>query len=152
MSIVLAIDGMGGDQAPSVIIEAMALAVDRFPHVQFNLFGDQTLIEPLLNAKSALKAATCFYPTTEIITAETKPASALRHFKDSSLRCAIKSVKEDMAQGVVSAANTGAYMALSRMLLKTIPGIDRPAIGGLVPTPKGPKVMLDMGANVDVSA
>ncbi|MBL9030030.1 MAG: phosphate acyltransferase PlsX [Caedimonas sp.] len=152
MSIVLAIDGMGGDHAPEMIIEGMAKAVMRFPHIRFELFGDEERISPLLGKHESLVAVTHFHPTTEVITSDAKPTAAIRGFKDSSLRRAILSVREGCASGVVSAGNTGAYMALSRLVLGTLPGIDRPAIGGLMPTFNGPKVMLDMGANVEVSA
>ncbi len=151
MSIILAVDGMGGDQAPGIILEGMMKASQRFPHLGFKLFGSEEVI-PLLKKYPKLERVTEFTLTTEVITADTKPAAVLRGFKDSSLRRAILAVKDQEAEGVVSAGNTGAYMALSRLLLGTLPGIDRPAIGGLIPTLKGPKVMLDMGANVDVSA
>ena len=151
MSIILAIDGMGGDQAPKIILEGMAKAVECFSQLRFELYGSQELASSLKLYKK-LQAVTHVNITTEMITAETKPTAALRGFKDSSLRRAILAVKNGEAAGVVSAGNTGAYMALSWLLLGTLPGIDRPAIGGLMPTLNGPKVLLDMGANVDVNA
>ncbi len=152
LSLILAIDGMGGDYAPDITIEGMAKAAERMPQLRFELFGHQEKIEPLLKKHSHLLTITRFHPTTEVITSDTKPTAAIRGFKDSSLRRALTAVGQGLASGIVSAGNTGAYMALSRLILGTLPGIDRPAIGGLMPTFNGPKVMLDMGANVEVSA
>jgi len=152
LSIVLAIDGMGGDQAPKIAIDGMAKAALRFPQLRFELFGTEEKIRPLLEQQKKLSTITRFHPTTEVLTSEIKPTAAIRGFKDSSLRRAIMAVHQGQASGIVSAGPTGAYMVLSRLILGTLPGIDRPAIGGLMPTFNGLKVMLDMGANVEVSA
>lgn len=151
MSITLAIDGMGGDQAPKIILEGMAKAAERFPQLRFELYGSEEIAVGLKRYKQ-LDGVTHLTITTEVVTADTKPTAALRGFKDSSLRQAILAVRNGQAGGVVSAGNTGAYMALSWLLLGTLPGIDRPAIGGLMPTLNGPKVLLDMGANIDVNS
>ena len=152
MHTVLAIDGMGGDCAPEIVIEGMAKAITRSPHLRFELFGSEAVIPPFLDKRKSLALVTRFHPATELITADTKPAAAIRGFKDSSLRRAILCVRDGIASGVISAGNTGAYMALSRLILGMLPGIDRPAIAGLMPTMNGPKVLLDMGANVGVTA
>ena len=152
MSIILAIDGMGGDNAPEIVVEGMAKAISQFPSLRFELFGLEEKLLPLLNQYRKLGPVTRFHPTTEVITPAEKPTAALRGFKDSSLRRAIMAVRQGQAAGVVSAGNTGAYMALARLILGMLPGIDRPAIGGVMPTLNGPKVMLDMGANVEVTA
>ena len=151
MSIRIAIDAMGGDQAPHVVIEGLSRVAQDFTDVTFQIYGSEAEVLPLLKAHLKLQSISTFIPTTEIITADTKPSAAVRGFKDSSMRQAIMAVREERADGVVSAGNTGAYMALAKILLGTLEGIDRPAITGLVPSIAGPKVMLDLGANVDVN-
>lgn len=151
MSIRIAIDAMGGDQAPHVVIEGLSQVAQDFTDVTFQIYGSEAEVLPLLKAQPKLQSISTFIPTTEIITADAKPSAAVRGFKDSSMRQAIMAVREERADGVVSAGNTGAYMALAKISLGTLEGIDRPAITGLVPSINGPKVMLDLGANVDVN-
>lgn len=152
MKITLSIDAMGGDKAPGVIIQGLETAALRYPFVQFILYGDKEAVEPLLSDNKALAGRVTFVPCSEIVTSETKPSAAMRGLPDSSMRQSIKAVAEGRAQGVISAGNTGAYMALAKMLLKTMPGIDRPALASLAPTLKGETVLLDLGANVECSA
>ncbi|OJX11417.1 MAG: hypothetical protein BGO77_06745 [Caedibacter sp. 37-49] len=142
---------MGGDQAPYVIIEGLARIVEDFKDITFQIYGSDAEVLPLLKNHQKLQSVSTFIPTTEIISADTKPSAAVRGFKDSSMRQAIMAVREKRADGVISAGNTGAYMALAKIILGTLEGIDRPAITGLVPSIVGPKVMLDLGANVDVN-
>ncbi len=142
---------MGGDQAPYVIIEGLARIVEDFKDITFQIYGSDVEVLPLLKNHQKLQSVSTFIPTTEIISADTKPSAAVRGFKDSSMRQAIMAVREKRADGVISAGNTGAYMALAKIILGTLEGIDRPAITGLVPSLVGPKVMLDLGANVDVN-
>lgn len=151
MSIRIAIDAMGGDQAPHIVIEGLSRVAQDFTDVTFQIYGSEVEVLPLLNSHQKLKFVSTFIPTTEVITADAKPSAVVRGFKDSSMRQAIMAVREERADGVVSAGNTGAYMALSKIALGTLEGIDRPAITGLVPSITGPKVMLDLGANVDVN-
>lgn len=151
MSIRIAIDAMGGDQAPHIVIEGLSRIAQDFTDITFQIYGSEVDVLPLLNSHQKLKSISTFIPTTEIITADAKPSAVVRGFKDSSMRQAIMAVREERADGVVSAGNTGAYMALSKIALGTLEGIDRPAITGLVPSITGPKVMLDLGANVDVN-
>lgn len=149
MGIRLAIDAMGGDNAPDMIIEGVALAQKKYPKVFFLLFGDQERISPLI-AKYKLDATRLtVIHTSEVITGDMKPSAALRGSKASSMRLAIESVAEGKADAVVSAGNTGAYMALSKIILKALKGIDRPAIAASIPTMLGRGVMLDLGANVE---
>lgn len=152
MTITLSVDAMGGDKAPAVVIQALVTAAQRYPSVHFLLYGDPQAVTPLLAQKKALAEKVTFIPCEEVIGPDTKPSAAVRGLPNSSMRQAIKAVVEGRAQGVISAGNTGAYMALAKMLLKTMPGIDRPALASLAPTLKGEAVLLDLGANVECSA
>ncbi len=151
MGIVLSIDGMGGDQAPAMVVEAVSRVAHEYPSVRFHVYGPRDTLEPL-SLRFNLPSHCSLFHAPEIITADTKPSAAVRGFKDSSMRRAVLAVREGHADGVISAGNTGAYMALSKLMLGTLDGIDRPALGSLVPTVNGSKVMLDLGANVEVSA
>lgn len=144
----LAIDGMGGDRSPSVVVQGLSLARQLYPFVHFLLYGPEPLLRSLVKADKNLAKVVTFIHTDEVITADTKPGVAVRGLKRSSMRLALEAVQQQQAQGVVSAGNTGAYLALSKMILKTLPGIDRPAIISQVPTLRGESVMLDLGANL----
>lgn len=139
---------MGGDRAPDMVIEGAALALAKNSNLRFKLYGDQAKISPLLEKYSALIKASEIIHTPDFIANEEKPSIALRHSKNSSMRLAVDAVRDGHASGVVSAGNTGAYMAIAKIFLKMIPGIDRPAIIASLPTLKNPCVMLDLGANV----
>lgn len=152
MKITLSVDAMGGDKAPEVVIRGLAIAAERYPSVHFLLCGDQPVIEPLAIQEKALTSRVTFVHCDEVITPDTKPSAAVRGFLNSSMRQAVKLVAEGKAQGVISAGNTGAYMALAKIILKTIPGIDRPALASLAPTLRGEVVILDLGANVECTA
>ncbi len=152
MTIILSVDAMGGDNAPQMVIQGLAAAAKRYPIVHFLLYGDKKIVEPLLAQEKALEGKVTFIPCEEVITADTKPSAAIRGFPNSSMRQAIKAVAEGRAQGVISAGNTGAYMALAKIILKTIPGIDRPALASLAPTLRGEVVILDLGANIECSS
>lgn len=152
MTVTLSIDAMGGDKAPIVIIKGLEIAAQRYPFVQFLLYGEKEIVQPLLVHSKILKEKVTFVACGESIKPETKPSAAIRGMPNSSMRQSIKAVVEGKAQGVISAGNTGAYMALAKLLLKTIPGIDRPALASLAPTLRGEIVLLDLGANVECSA
>ncbi len=152
MNFSLAVDVMGGDKAPEDIIEGVNIASQRYPFVNFLLFGDSQKIASLLNEKKALAEKATIVHCEEAVSPETKPSQALRGLPNSSMRQAILSVVDGKAQGVISAGNTGAYMALAKMLLKTIPGIDRPALASLAPTIRGDVLLLDLGANVECTS
>ncbi len=143
---------MGGDAAPLMVVKGLVAASERYPSVHFLVYGDKNAVEPLLALEKTLADKVTFVACTEEITPDTKPSAALRGFPDSSMRQAIKAVADGKAQGVISAGNTGAYMALAKLLLRTMPGIDRPALAGLAPTLRGEVVLLDLGANVECSA
>jgi len=150
--VTIAIDAMGGDSAPDMVIDGVARARTRFPDVHFLVFGDQTRLDRLLSAYSHLGAAVTVRHTDQFVSSDIKPSVALRHGKQSSMQLAIRAVSDGEARAVVSAGNTGALMAMAKVTLKTLNGIDRPAIGGLIPTRLGESVMLDLGANVECDA
>ncbi len=149
----LAIDAMGGDYGPSVTVPAVLLALQGEPRLHIILVGDRDVLQAhLKRAKTPVKPEQLtLHATTQVVSMDEPPALALRNKKDSSMRVAINLVKEGLAQACVSAGNTGALMATARFVLKTIPGIDRPAISAMLPTMKEQtKVrVLDLGANVD---
>jgi glycerol-3-phosphate acyltransferase PlsX len=145
---------MGGDLAPAVVLEGINYSISNPENkdVHFILFGDEDQVAPLLKKHPAVAKAVTFIHCSEVITGDTEPRLAIRGLKDSSMRKAIEAVAAGDADGVVSAGNTGAYMALSKLILKTLEGIYRPAITSTLPTTKAdPVVFLDLGANTDVT-
>ena len=128
---------MGGDAAPRIVVEGAEIARERYPHVDFLMFGRASEVEPLLAKKEKLRAVTSFIHTDEVVDAGEKPSVALRSGRASSMRLAINAVHEGAAMGVVSAGNTGALMAMSKFVLKTLPGVSRPAIASYFPTVEG---------------
>jgi glycerol-3-phosphate acyltransferase PlsX len=148
----IALDAMGGDQAPRIVLKGAAKALERFPTVQFRLYGAEDKMVPLLAKLPKLKAAATLHHTDEVVTNEAKPSVALRAGRRSSMRLALDAVAAGEADGMVSAGNTGALMAMAKFVLKTLPGIDRPAIASIFPTLRGESVMLDLGANVECDA
>ena len=143
---------MGGDNAPDAVVDGVARARTRFPNVHFLLFGDETRLEPLLALHKNLQESVTIRHTDQFVKSEEKPSLALRQGRQSSMQLAINAVNDGEAQAVVSAGNTGALMAMAKVTLKTLNGIDRPAIGALIPTRLGESVMLDLGANVECDA
>ncbi len=152
LTLPLALDAMGGDNAPASVIEGAQQAMVRHPSLKFLIFGNAETVEPLLAQYPKLKERSEFIHTPHAIANHDKPSLALRQGKQSSMRLAIDAVQGGRAFGVVSAGNTGALMAMSKIVLKTLPGISRPAIAALFPTVKGECVMLDLGANVECDA
>lgn len=150
-TITVALDAMGGDNGPSVCVPAAQEMCDRYPDLQLILVGRKEDIEPLLNG-SVSGERLRIVDAREIVTMDEAPADALRKKKNSSLRVAIDLVKSGDAEACVSAGNTGALMATARFVLKTLPGIDRPAIMTAVPTTTGHSYMLDLGANSDCTS
>ncbi len=143
---------MGGDNAPRIVVRGADIARERHPDARFLFFGDEGQIEPLLKRSRRLQDAAEIHHTDEMVAADDKPSQALRRGRRSSMRLAINAVAEGAAAGAVSAGNTGALMAMSKVVLKTLPGIDRPAIASFFPTLRGESVMLDLGANVECDA
>jgi glycerol-3-phosphate acyltransferase PlsX len=138
---------MGGDQAPEMVLSGLEIAATRHPNTKFLIYGDLAKLEPLLAKSKKLKSQCSLFHAADVITGEMKPTVALR-LRDSSLRRAIDAVLHGEAAGVISAGNTGALLALSKIVLKTMPGIDRPAMAAIAPSAKGDVVLLDLGANV----
>jgi glycerol-3-phosphate acyltransferase PlsX len=150
-TITVALDAMGGDNGPAVCIPAAQEMCDRYPELYLILVGRKEDIEPLLNG-SVSSERLRIVDAREVVTMDEPPADALRKKKNSSLRIAIDLVKSGEAEACVSAGNTGALMATARFVLKTLPGIDRPAIMSAVPTMTGHSHMLDLGANSDCTS
>ena len=150
--LVIAIDAMGGDHAPEIVIAGANVARVRFPQAHFLMFGDEEQLTPLLAPHPELRAVSTLRHTKDIVPSDMKPSIALRQGRQSSMRLAINAVADGEASCIVSAGNTGALMAMAKFVLKTLPGIDRPAIAGYFPTRRGESVMLDLGANLDCDA
>ncbi|MFB9355240.1 phosphate acyltransferase PlsX [Sneathiella chinensis] len=150
--VVIALDAMGGDHAPDIVIKGVDIVRVQFPQARFLLFGDEKRLAPLLDAHPGVKEVCEVRHTDQAIKGEDKPSQALRKGRQSSMRLAIDAVREGEAGGVVSAGNTGALMAMAKFSLRTLPGIDRPAIASMLPSLKGETVMLDLGANVECDA
>ena len=148
----VAVDGMGGDNAPGMIVEGLSLARRRMPDVEFLVFGDETQLRPLIEADTETARACTIRHTTDAVSMDDKPTTALRTGKNSSMRLAIDAVDAGEAHAVVSAGNTGALMAMATIVLRTLPGIARPAIASAFPTLRGQTVMLDLGANIECDA
>jgi phosphate acyltransferase len=148
----IALDAMGGDRAPGIVLKGADIALQRHPDVHFLLFGAQEEVRPLLAKLPRLGGAVTLFHTNEVVADDAKPSLALRTGRQSSMRLAIDAVADGQADGVVSAGNTGAMMAIAKTVLKMLPGIDRPAIASFFPTRRGESVMLDLGANVECDA
>jgi glycerol-3-phosphate acyltransferase PlsX len=148
----IAVDAMGGDYGLNVVIPACARALHKNPNLHLLLVGDQELINTKIKKFGIFAHQYTVFHASEIVGMDELPSHALRNKKDSSMRVAINLVKEGRAQACVSAGNTGALMATARFVLKTLPGIDRPAIIAELPTRKGKTRVLDLGANVDSCA
>ena len=148
----VAIDVMSGDGGLPVIMDAVRLILEQRENVHLMLVGDAPAIESDLQRKPAPEGRTTVVAATEVVTMEDSAAVALRNKKQSSMRVAIDLVKEGRASACVSAGNTGALMAISKFVLKTIPGIDRPAISTTIPAIDSHTHMLDLGANIGCTA
>lgn len=149
----IALDAMGGDHGPSVVVPAAAQVLSRHPHVRLILVGQTDRLLPLIDIHVRLgHERISIQHADEVVGMDESPLQALRHKKNSSMRVALDLVKERQALACVSAGNTGALMATARFVLKTLPGIDRPAIMTGFPTRHGKETrVLDLGANVDSS-
>ena len=150
---IIAIDAMGGDFGPRCIVPASIACLAEFPSLHLVLVGQAPLIEDLIAQASGVdRARLQVEHADEVIAMDERPAQALRSKPGSSMRVALNLLRDGRAQACVSAGNTGALMALSRYMLKTLPGIDRPAMVTAIPTQRGYCHLLDLGANVDCSA
>lgn len=152
-TITISLDAMGGDHGPSVVVPAALNALSEFPNLHLILVGDEpSLQQQIASLDAANESRLSVQHASQVVAMDELPSVALRSKKDSSMRVSINLVKEGKAQAVVSAGNTGALMATARFVLKTLPGIDRPAIATSLPTITGHTHMLDLGANIDVDA
>ncbi|MBP5615649.1 MAG: phosphate acyltransferase PlsX [Alphaproteobacteria bacterium] len=149
--LIISVDAMGGDHSPKIVIEGLAIASKKNPDMRFLLFGDSALIEAEMKKFPKLKDVCEIRHCDDLVRNEDKPSQVIRN-KNTSMYQAIDAVRNGEAQAVVSAGNTGALMAISKMLLKTIQKIHRPAIVSIMPHRYGKYVMLDLGANSECSA
>ncbi len=149
----IAVDAMGGDEGVRVMVEGAALARRRHDRFKFLLVGDETRIKTALESHPNLRAATEILHSADVISAEDKPSQALRRARTTSMGMAINAVKRGDAGAAVSGGNTGALMAIAKLALRTMPGIDRPALAALLPTlGENDVIMLDLGANTECDA
>jgi glycerol-3-phosphate acyltransferase PlsX len=145
----IALDAMGGDHGPSVVLPGALVSLIRHPDIEYLLYGDRALIEPLLDGLPALKTKSKVIHTEIAIRMDDKPSQALRYGRwKSSMWLALDAVKKGEADVAISAGNTGALMAMSRFNLKMLEGIERPALAALWPTIKGDCIVLDLGASI----
>ena len=154
MPVTLAVDAMGGDHGPSVTVPASIGFLEATADARVILVGRQDSLDAALarhkaKNESGARDRLSVHVASEVVDMDEPPADALRKKKDSSMRVALNLVKDGVADGCVSAGNTGALMAIARFVLKTLPGIDRPAIASQLPTKKGATTVLDLGANVN---
>ena len=150
MDITLAIDAMGGDHGPHVTVPAALRALEQHSEISIVLVGLTASIEAeLLVNRASVGPRLRIQHASEVVAMDESPQSALKNKKDSSMRVAINLVKNGEAHACVSAGNTGALMATARFVLKTLPGIDRPAIASTLPSRNGQTYMMDLGANAD---
>jgi glycerol-3-phosphate acyltransferase PlsX len=149
----IAIDAMGGDSGPPVMLAGAARALERRDDLGFVIFGQEAAIRAELDRHPALAAVSTIVHCEDVIAGTDKPSQAIRRAKTTSMGQAIAAVKEGEAQAAVSGGNTGALMAMAKLALRTMPGIDRPALAALLPTlGDNDVVMLDLGANTECDA
>jgi phosphate acyltransferase len=153
LSVTIALDAMGGDYGPQVVVPAALKVLSEVDNIRLILIGDQDLLYGLVDLhRGEVGSSLAIQHASQKVEMDELPSQALRVKKDSSMRVAINLVKTGRADACVSAGNTGALMAIARFVLKTLPGIDRPAIVSALPTRRGHCYMLDLGANVDSNA
>ena len=148
----IALDGMGGDNGPSVVVGGAAISLERHPSLNFLIAGRAAQIEAELDKYPQLKARSRVLPTDIVVAMEDKPSQALRRGKGSSMWLALEAVKNGDADVAVSAGNTGALMAMAKLILRPMPGIERPGIAALWPTISAECIVLDVGANIGATA
>lgn len=150
--IVLALDGMGGDHAPDVIVNGADIARERYPGTSFLLFGDEARLKALVDKRKGLAQALEIVPSEDAVKADDKPSFAVRRRRKSSMWMAVEAAAQGRADTVVSAGNTGALLAISMFAMRMLEGADRPALASFMPTSRGETVMLDLGANLECDA
>lgn len=150
--VVLALDGMGGDNAPEVVVNGADIARERYPGASFLLFGDPARLKPLVDRRKGLSQALEIVPAEDAVSADDKPSFALRRRRQSSMWLAVDAAAQGRADTVVSAGNTGALLAISMFAMRMLEGAHRPALASFMPTNRGETVMLDLGANIECDA
>ena len=148
----ISLDAMGGDQGPAVVVPGAALALERHPELSFLLVGDRARIQPHLDQLPALAERARIVHTDIAIEMQDKPSQAVRRGRGSSMWLALEAVQKGEADVAVSAGNTGALMAMAKLVLRTMPGIERPVIAGQWPTVGHNSIVLDLGANIGATA
>jgi phosphate acyltransferase len=148
----ISLDAMGGDQGPAVVIPGAALALEKYPEVSFLLVGDRARIEPQLVKHPSLAERSRIIHSDIAIEMQDKPSQAVRRGRGSSMWLALDAVQKGEAEVAVSAGNTGALMAMAKLVLRTMPGIERPVIAGQWPTVGHNSIVLDLGANIGADA
>lgn len=151
-TLVISIDAMGGDHAPDAVIEGVSQVAKSDPSVFFFLYGDEAKVLPLTKKFGLAPDRFKIHHTTQVIKGDDKPSAAIRNGRESSMWQAIMSVRNGYANAVVSAGNTGALMAMSKICLGTLSGIDRPAIAAVLPALDKDVVALDLGANAECNS
>lgn len=150
--LVISVDGMGGDHAPGIVVAGAELFAQKRSGARLLIHGDEALLGPILERTEHAKKISQIVHCPGVVAMDAKPAQALRRGKGTSMWSAIEAVKRHDAPVVVSAGNTGALMAMSRLQLRCVDGVDRPALAALWPTENGPSAVLDVGANVENDA
>jgi glycerol-3-phosphate acyltransferase PlsX len=149
---VIAIDGMGGDRAPDIVVAGLARLAARRQGLRFLIFGDEALLKSQLAAQAGLSEHVEIRHTDKSVAMDMKPSQALRQGKGTSMWLSFEAVKSGEAKAAVSAGNTGALMAMSKLILRTVPGVHRPALVGSWPTRTGFSAVLDLGADITADA
>lgn len=152
MTVSISVDAMGGDFGPKITVPASLNFLKSHPDASITLVGNESIIKKFLKKPIESFERLSIIHTTQFVTMDESPQSALKNKKSSSMRLAINLVKEGAADAIVSAGNTGALMATGRFVLRMLPGIDRPAIASFLPNQKGTSCMLDLGANADCTS
>ena len=152
MTVSISVDAMGGDFGPKITVPASLNFLKSHPDASITLVGNESIIKKFLKKPIESFDRLSIIHTTQFVTMDESPQSALKNKKSSSMRLAINLVKEGAADAIVSAGNTGALMATGRFVLRMLPGIDRPAIASFLPNQKGTSCMLDLGANADCTS
>ncbi|MGI9425993.1 MAG: phosphate acyltransferase PlsX [Hyphomicrobiaceae bacterium] len=151
-ALTIAIDAMGGDHGPGVVIPGAAISLVRHPQLRYRLFGDQAVINRELQQNPELASRSEVVHTDIVVSMDDKPSQAVRRGRGSSMWLAVEAVKAGEADVIISAGNTGALMAMSKLILRPIADIERPAIAALWPTIRNECIVLDVGANIGATA
>ena len=148
----IAIDAMGSDNGPDTLISGAAISKERYPEIYYTFLGKESLLKDIITKYKIFNDSYKILDTQEIINPNDKPSLVIRKRKNSSMGVAIEELREKRVDALVSAGNTGALMGMSKLQLKTLEGIQRPAIAATVPNIQGEFVLLDLGANIDCNA